>query len=222
MENISSLYGVGEQRAKLFAKKGIKTIEDLLYYFPRGHEDRTRFLEIADCSVGEFACVRAKVYSPVKETRIRKNFTVYSMVVFDDSGAMNVVWYNNRFVKNAFSTGDEVLFYGKVGAVGRKKEMQNPVYEKAGKERFIGKIVPIYPLSGTLTQKIIQSAMEQALSKCGTLEEYIPAEIRKEYNIAEINFAMKNIHFPNDFESYEIARRRFIFEELLILWLFTV
>ena len=219
MESINSLNGVGEQRAKLFAKKGIRTVEDLLYYFPRGYEDRTKFSEIADCPVGDFVCIKAKVYSPVKEVRIRKNFTVYSMVVFDDSGAMTVVWYNNRFVKNAFLTGDEVLFYGKVAASGRKKELQNPVYEKAGKERFIGKIVPIYPLSGNLTQKLIQSAMEQALKVSGELEEYIPSEVRKKYNIAEINFAMQNIHFPKDFESYEIARRRFIFEELLILQL---
>ncbi len=219
MESIYSLQGVGEQRAASLAKRGIKTVEDLLYYFPRGHEDRTKFSEIADCPVGEFACISAKVYSPVKETRIRKNFTVYTMVVFDDSGAINIVWYNNRFVKNAFRSGDEVLFYGKVTATGRKKEMQNPVYEKAGKERFIGKIVPIYPLSGNLTQKVVQSLVEQALSVCGRLEEYIPSEIRQKYNIAEVNFAMKNIHFPKDFESYEIARRRFIFEELLILQL---
>lgn len=219
MESIYSLQGVGGQRAASLAKRGIKTVEDLLYYFPRGHEDRTKFLEIADCPVGEFACISAKVYSPVKETRIRKNFTVYTMVVFDDSGAINVVWYNNRFVKNAFRSGEEVLFYGKVTASGRKKEMQNPVYEKAGKERFIGRIVPIYPLSGNLTQKVVQSLVEQALSVCGRLEEYIPSDLRQKYNIAEVNFAMKNIHFPKDFESYEIARRRFIFEELLILQL---
>lgn len=219
MESINSLQGVGTQRAGLLAKKGIKTVEDLLYYFPRGHEDRTKFSEIADCPVGEFACISAKVYSPVKETRIRKNFTVYTMVVFDDSGAINVVWYNNRFVKNAFRSGENVLFYGKVSASGRKKELQNPVYEKEGKERFIGRIVPVYPLFGNMTQKVIATLIEQALTVCGRLEEYIPSEIRQRYNIAEVNFAMQNIHFPKDFESYEIARRRFIFEELLTLQL---
>ena len=99
MIGIESLYGVGPERARSFAKKGIKTAEDLLYYLPRGHEDRTKFFEIADCPVGEFVCIKAKVYSPVRETRIKKNFNIYSMVVFDDSSALNVVWYNNRFVK---------------------------------------------------------------------------------------------------------------------------
>ncbi len=219
MKDINSLNGIGEKRAKLFLKKGIKTAEDLLYYFPRGHEDRTKFSEISDCPVGDFACVKAKVFSPVKEARIRKGFTVYSMVVFDDSGAMNVVWYNNRFVKNAFRTGDEILFYGKVVVSRGKKEMQNPVYEKKENQHFIGKIVPVYPLTEGLTQKVVASAMEQAMESVGMLCETIPSAIRQKYGLSEINFAMKNIHFPDDAKSYEISRRRFVFEELLTLQL---
>lgn len=203
----------------MFARKGIKTAEDLLYYLPRGHEDRTEFFEIADCPVGRFVCIKAKVYSPVKETRIKKGFSLYTMVIFDDSGAMNVLWYNNRFVKNAFKSGDEVLFYGRIAISRGKRELQNPIYEKTGNQRYIGRIVPIYPLSGNLTQKIVASAVEQAMEACGTLSECIPHQVREKYKIAEINFAMKNIHFPSDFESYEISRRRFVFEELLVLQL---
>lgn len=219
MKDINSLNGIGEKRARLFLKKGIKTAEDLLYYFPRGHEDRTKFSEISDCPVGGFACVKAKVFSPVKEARIRKGFSVYSMIVFDDSGAMNIVWYNNRFVKNAFRTGDEILFYGKVVISRGKKEMQNPVYERQENQHFIGKIVPIYPLTEGLTQKVVASAMEQAIESIGNLRETIPSALRQKYGLSEINFAMKNIHFPENAKSYEIARRRFVFEELLTLQL---
>ena len=219
MTDINSLRGIGPERAKAFDKKGIKTAEDLLYYLPRGHEDRTEFFEIADCPVGRFVCIKAKIYSPVKETRIKKGFTLYTAVIFDDSGAMNVLWYNNRFVKNAFKSGDEVLFYGRIAISRGKRELQNPIYEKVENQRYIGRIVPIYPLSGNLTQKVVASAVEEAMKACGTLPECIPHLIREEYNLAEINFAMKNIHFPADFESYEIARRRFVFEELLALQL---
>ncbi len=219
MIGIESLYGVGPERARSFAKKGIKTAEDLLYYLPRGHEDRTKFFEIADCPVGEFVCIKAKVYSPVRETRIKKNFNIYSMVVFDDSSALNVVWYNNRFVKNAFRSGEEVLFYGKVAISRGKKELLNPVYEKAENQRFIGKIVPVYPLFGNITQKVIASLVEEAMKACGSFYEYIPKAILKKYDICDINFAMKNIHFPEDFESYSVARKRFVFEELLFLQL---
>lgn len=219
MIGIEKLYGVGPERARSFAKKGIKTAEDLLYYLPRGHEDRTKFFDIEDCPVGEFVCIKAKVYSPVRETRIKKNFNIYSMVVFDDSGAMNVVWYNNRFVKNAFRSGEEVLFYGKVGISRGKKELLNPIYEKAENQRFIGKIVPVYPLFGNITQKVIAGLVEEAMKTCGEFSEYIPKAICEKYDICDINFAMKNIHFPADFESYSIARKRFVFEELLFLQL---
>lgn len=217
MESIKILNGVGPQRAKILEKKGIKTVEELLYYFPRGYEDRTNFCDIRDAKDGEYVCLSATVYSPVRETRIRKNFTIYQMTVFDDSGQIRVLWYNNRFVKGVFKTGDNVLFYGKVTIRGHQKELENPVYEKPEKKHFIGKIVPIYPLSENLTQKILATIMEEAIKRAGNLEEYIPSSIRKKYGICEINFAMKNIHFPESFYDYQSARKRFVFEELLLL-----
>ena len=217
MESIKTLNGVGPQRAKILEKKGIKTVEELLYYFPRGYEDRTNFCDIRDAKDGEYVCISATVYSPVRETRIRKNFTIYQMTVFDDSGQIRVLWYNNRFVKGVFKTGDNVLFYGKVAVKGHQKELENPVYEMPEKQHFIGKIVPIYPLSANLTQKTLATLMEEAIKKAGNLEEYIPTAIRQKYGICEINFAMQNIHFPENFLNYQSARKRFVFEELLLL-----
>lgn len=218
-KDIRYLKGVGEKRAELFNKKGIKTVEDLLYYFPRSHEDRTENKEIADCIEGETVCVSITVFSPVKENRVRRNMLISTMVVCDSSGALNVVWYNNRFVKGAFLTGDEYTLYGKITKNRGKIEMINPVFEKKGKERFTGKIVPLYPLTGGLTQKILQSSMELAIKEAGRLEEYLPDEMREKYHIAELNYSMQNIHFPDNFESYNIARERFVFEELLVLQL---
>ena len=218
-KDIRYLKGVGEKRAELFAKKGINTVEDLLYYFPRSHEDRSEMKEIADCKEGETVCVSVTVFSPVKDVRVRRNLLISTMIVSDTTGALNVVWYNNKYVKGQFFTGDEYILYGKITRNRGKMEMINPVYEKKGKERFTGKIVPLYPLTEGLTQKIVQSSMELAIKEAGRLEEYIPTEIREQYNIAELNYAMKNIHFPEDFESYNIARERFVFEELLILQL---
>ena len=85
MDSIKKQSGVGEKRAEIFEKKGVKTVTDLLYYFPRSHEDRTHFTEIADLVQDEPSCVTATVYSPVKEVRIRKNFTINSMPVDDYS-----------------------------------------------------------------------------------------------------------------------------------------
>lgn len=218
-KDIRCLKGVGEKRAELFAKKGIKTVEDLIYYFPRSHEDRTSKKLIGDCVEGETVCVGITVFSPVKEVRVRKSMLISTMIACDDTGTINVVWYNNRFVKNQFHTGDKYTLYGKISKNRGKLELVNPICEKDGNERFTGKIVPLYPLTSGLSQKIVQSTMEVALDEVGRMEEYIPSDIRKKYHIAELNFAMKNVHFPETPENYSIARERFVFEELLVLQL---
>lgn len=217
---IRYLKGVGEKRASEFAKKGIRTVGDLLYFFPRSHEDRSKVKPIARCIESETVCIRAKVYNLPTDRYVRRNMLISSMQVFDDSGMINLVWYNNKYVKNNFKEGEEYIFFGKISRNKQGRvQITAPVYEKAGNERYTGKIIPLYPLTHGLSQKIVQSTMELALKEAGRLEEYIPDAVRAKYKIAEINFAMQNIHFPTDFESYNIARERFVFEELLILQL---
>ncbi len=219
MKDIRYLKGVGEARAKLFAKKGIHTVRDLLYFFPRSYEDRTQLKKIADCKAGETVCVCGTVFSPVRAAHIRRNMAIYSMVICDDSGSLSVVWYNNRYVKDQFHTDEKYIFFGRITENRGKLEMVGPVYEKPEAQRFTGKIIPLYPLTGGLSQKVVQSVMELALESAGQMEEYLPAGLREKYQIAEINYAMKNIHFPDSFDSYNIARQRFVFEELFILQL---
>ena len=217
---IRYLKGVGEKRASKFAKKGIHTVGDLLYFFPRSHEDRSKVKPIARCIEGETVCIRAKVYNLPTDRYVRRNMLISSMQVFDDSGMISLVWYNNKYVKNNFKEGEEYIFFGKISRNKQGRvQITAPVYERAGNERYTGKIIPLYPLTHGLSQKIVQSTMELALKEAGRLEEYIPDAVRAKYKIAEINFAMQNIHFPTDFESYNIARERFVFEELLILQL---
>lgn len=214
------LKGVGEKRAEEFAKKGIHTVEDLLYFFPRSHEDRSKIKNIDECVEGETVCIKAKVYNSPIDRYVRRNMLISSMQVFDDSGMINLVWYNNKYVKNNFREGEDYIFFGKVSRSKQGRlQMTAPVFEKLGSERFMGKIIPLYPLTRGLSQKVVQSTMELALKEAGKLEEYLPADIRKDFKIAEINFSMQNIHFPADLQSYNIARERFVFEELLILQL---
>lgn len=217
MSKLTEIKGIGEKKAELFAKIGIADTSDLLYYFPRGYEDRTKIVPLCEAPLNENACIRARVFSRVKETRIRKNLNIYSMIINDESDAMSVIWYNNRFVKGAFSEGDEYIFYGKITLNRGKREIINPVYEKAGKERLAGKIVPIYPLCEGLTQNILRNAVESVLAENMLIPDYIPSNIRSGCNLCELNFALKNIHFPETSESYEAARRRFVFEELFTL-----
>ena len=219
MQSISEIKGIGKVRAASFAKKGINTVCDLLYFFPRDHEDRSHTKDIVDCVPNEDVLIKGIVLSPVKENRIRKNMVLYTMAVGDDTGVISMTWYNNRFVKTAFKTGEEFVFFGKINPKSRKKEMINPLFERVGKEKFMGKIVPVYPLWGNMTQKIIQSAMAEAIKYKGTLKEYLPEEIICENMLCGINDAIENIHFPKTFDDFLRARERLVFEELLFLQL---
>ena len=219
-KSIQYLKGVGEKRAELFNKKGIKTVEDLLYFFPRTHEDRSVIKPISQCREGETVCISVTAYQDPQDRYVRRNMLITSLVVFDDSGMMNIVWYNNKYIKNNIKAGEKYIFFG---TVTRNKQgriqMTAPVFEKQGNERFTGKIVPVYPLTANLSQKVVQTTMGTALKEAGRLTEYLPEKVREKYMIAELNFSMQNIHFPTDFESYNIARTRFVFEELLVLQL---
>ncbi len=217
--SIQYIKGVGAVRAAAFAKLGIKTLEDLLYFFPRTYEDRSEMKTIDSCLINETVCVRVTVSSAVRETRIRRNMVIYTAYVSDDTGMIQAVWYNNKYIKNVFVPGAKFVLYGKIGSARGKLQIENPIYERAGEHKYTGKIVPIYPLTGGLVQKNIQSAMAETLVEVGEIEECLPQEILSEYKLRDINYCMKNIHFPESRDAYNSARRRFVFEELLALQL---
>ena len=217
--DIQFLKGVGSARAKAFARLGVKTVGDLLYFFPRSYEDRSVSKNIEDCVIGETVCLSITVSSAVRETRFRRNMALYSVLITDNTGTMEAVWFNNKYIKNQISPGMKLVMYGKVGNKRKKLCIENPVFEKQGEGRYTGKIVPLYPLTGGLVQKNVQSIMEIALENVDNLSEYIPPEILKEYNLPGIHYSMKNIHFPESLNHYRKARERFVFEELLVLQL---
>ena len=108
---IQYLKGVGEKRAALFNKKGIRTVGDLLYFFPRSYEDRSVIKPISRCLEGETVCICATVYQDVQDRYVRRNMLITSTLVFDDSGMMNVVWYNNNYIKNNLKAGENYVFF---------------------------------------------------------------------------------------------------------------
>lgn len=215
---ITSLAGIGNARAKLFEKVGIKTVSDLLFYYPRDYEDRSRIVSIFDAVEDETVCIHATVFSPVNEKRINRSLSIYSAELADESGSINASWFNNKYIKNSIIKGESYTFYGKIKRIGSKKTIENPIFEKDGKPKVnIGKIVPIYPLTAQLSLKTVQSAMLQAMKAVDEITEPLPFSMREKYNLMPLDEAIREIHFPKSFETYENARKRLVFEELLIL-----
>ncbi|WHH59886.1 ATP-dependent DNA helicase RecG [Petroclostridium sp. X23] len=220
-KDIKKVKGVGDARARLLNKLGIHTIEDMVYYFPRDYEDRTKIKKIAELQDGESVCIKATVFSRISENKIRKGLTIYKLVLRDDMGTVTATWYNQKYLANAFEVGSTYVFFGKVSKQFGKSELISPLYEKKdAKDKVTGKIVPLYPLTSTLSQKVMQAVIRNCLLMIeSNLKEYLPHELRSKYGLAEINYCIRNIHFPIGFEEYFLARKRLVFEELLFLQL---
>ena len=219
---ISALRGVGPKKAAAFEKLGVNTVGDLVTLFPRRYEDRTRFTPIALAMPGDTVCIRAMVAAPPRLNRIRRGMELVKLRAVDDTGAVEITYFNQTYRKDSLHQGETYIFFGKVGLVGQKKTLTNPVAERedrAGTPGSVtGRIMPIYPLSAGLTQRVMLDTVRTALDLCGDdLPNALPEEILNQYGLAQAGFAYENIHFPADLGALELARRRLIFEELFVL-----
>ncbi len=213
--------GVGEVRARLFAKLGLLTVSDAISYFPREYEDRTTLKKIAEVADGEECSVRASLVSDVTETRPRRNLRITKALVSDGTSFLSLTWFNQDYIKSSLQTGVEYVFFGKVKRTGMRFEMQNPIMEKVQQQgKSTGRIFPVYPLTKGLTQTHLRNVTGNALTMVqGKLPEILPIDLRQAYKLSEVNFSYEQIHFPKSFSHMEEARRRLVFEELLLLQL---
>lgn len=212
--------GVGPNNLPLLQKLGINTLGDLITFFPRNYEDRSKPKKINELVDGEEALIDVICASQMNETRFARNKVMLKMLVRDETGDCVLTWFNQTYLKNKFKVGERYQFYGKVSVKYGRIEMARPVFDKEGLNKNTGKIIPIYPLTYKLSQNKLRSIIENGLKLVlGQLEETIPEYILKAYNLEGINTALKQIHFPTSFENYSKARRRFVFEELLTVQL---
>ena len=220
-QEVKYVKGVGPNRAILLNKLGIYTLQDLIQYYPRAHEDRSKPTNIIDAIEQEEVLIEAVVTSQVQEipTR-RKNMTIYKLQVRDETAQLVIIWYNQGYLKQKFKIGQRYSFYGKITKKAGMYEMVSPVFDEEGKNKNTGKIVPIYPLTNKLTQNTIRQIIENGLTLLeNQIEETLPEYIIKQYQLLELNTAIRQIHFPCSFEEFQKARKRLVFEELLSMQL---
>ena len=218
-KDVKYIKGVGPNRVKLLNKLGIFTLKDLITYYPRTYEDRSKPKNIAECIDGEEVLIEAYASGKVTDVRLRGK-TMQKLVIRDETGVATAVWFNQSYLKNKFKQGEKYTFYGKISNIFGKITINSPVFDEEGKTSNTGKIIPIYPLTFSLSQNTIRRIMENAIKEVeGKLEETLPEYILKEYKLEGINEATKSIHFPQEFKDFNIARNRLAFEELLTMQL---
>jgi len=210
--------GIGPARAKALARLGLETAGDLLEYFPRDYEDRSKVYDLADAPAGEAVCVRAMVAAHLGTSYIRRGLTVTKCRIADSSATAEVVFFNQDYVRQALVTGESYLFYGRVETYGGRRQLTNPVFEREDRARFTGRIMPVYPLTAGVSNNLLAGLSLRCVEGCAHLvPEELPADIRLQYHLCTAEFARQNVHFPADEEALALARRRVIFEELFTL-----
>ena len=218
-KDVKYIKGVGPNRVQLLNKLGVFTLKDLITYYPRTYEDRSKPKNIAECIDGEEVLIEAYASGRVSDVRLRGK-TMQKLVIRDETGVATAVWFNQSYLKNKFEQGKKYTFYGKVNNTFGRITINSPVFDEEGKTSNTGKIIPIYPLTFKLSQNMIRKIMENAIKEVeGKLEETLPEYILKEYHLEGINEATKNIHFPKEFKDFNTARNRLAFEELLTMQL---
>ena len=220
-DDVKYVKGVGPNRAKLLNKLNIFNVKDLITYYPREYEDRSKAIKINEVSDGQECLIEGIVVSKINEIRTyKKNMTIYKLIVRDDTGTCELIWYNQPYLKTIFKLGQEYRFYGKVHQKIGIYEMNSPIFEEKGKSNKTGRIIPIYPLTYNLNQNTIRKIIENSLLAVkDKINESIPEYILKEYNLLKIKEAIEKIHFPNNFNEFDNARKRLVFEELLTMQL---
>ena len=217
--DIKTLKGIGDKKAHAFNKLGIFTVYDLISFYPRRYEDRSFTKNICDLNDGDTCCIKAVLADDPKLSRIRRGLEIIKFRAFDSTGLIDISYFNQSWLKNTLFKGQEYCFYGKVEKRNGRAFMTNPAFEKeeaAGNKT--GRIVPIYRLVSGLNQKSVIDAVQVAVDLfADSVPDIINPDIRERNELVQARFAYKNIHFPADLGSLELARRRLIFEELFLL-----
>ena len=217
-DSIDVVKNIGKTRAEQLNKLGIETVEDLIEYYPRDYEDRSRFVPINEIEIGSVNTIRGRVLTSPEARRVR-TITIVGVRIADGTGSIECVWFNQPYVKNQLIVGKEYTFTGKVIQKFGRIQMESPDYELVNADSLnTGRIVPVYTVPKKMSQKVIRGCIKDAMDTVdGSLDEYMPESIIREHNLCSREFAVRNIHFPENDKAFFKARRRLVFDELLFL-----
>lgn len=215
-DSVDVLKGIGPRKQELLSKLNINTLEDFLYFFPRHYQDRRYVVEIADLKEDMPALIRASVIKVATGGFRYRKKSFMKVICEDQSGTIEIVFFNAGFLTNIFKQGVSFDFYGKPRFEAGMVKMIHPDFSKTELSISQG-IIPIYSLTTGITQSDMQKYERQVGSLAGNLVEYLPKAVIARNRLCSISYAIKNIHFPIDEIKLKEARFRLVFEELLVL-----
>ena len=219
---VTVLSGVGKTRAEKLAKLHIHTIRDLLYFFPRAYEKRGDIRMAKSVKDAETVSLILTVSSEVSNAKIKKFMTLSKFRAFDESGSVEIVFYNSPYIKQVFHTGGEFRFYGRALVKKGRVQLINPKYEVVDENKPLMDFFPVYSLTEGITSKMLLKMVEDAfVSALNQVEDYIPENIRLAHSFPTLSYAIGKAHFPSSSEELSIALRRLAFDEMFLFALAT-
>lgn len=214
-ESLRTLKGVGEKTEKLFQKIGISDTESLLRYYPRNYDEYETPADIADLKEGTVKAVSAAVCSGVYVNPVRGKQVIF-VTVCDSSGRLPVTWFNASYLKNTLKKGSVFVFRGRVVRRQGKLQMEHPeIFTPAAYEEILHSLQPVYGLTAGLSNKTVVKLLHQLLKQQSLKSEYLPEEIKEKYQLSDINYALRTIHFPKNMDELLVSRKRLVFDEFL-------
>ena len=220
---VSVLPGIGQERARAFARMGVFTLRDLLWHLPRAYENRGDVRLLRDGATGgEKNAFTLTVATEPRTALIRRGMSVTRFRAFDESGSAEIVFFNQNYVRDIFHTGAVFRFYGALSLSRSGLQLTGPVFEPVLPDRPLPAYVPRYPLCEGLSSKIVEKAvLAAARALLPTLEDPLPESIRRKESLPALSYALMSVHAPTSEETMRAGLRRLIFDELFCLSLGT-
>ncbi|MDD6211909.1 MAG: ATP-dependent DNA helicase RecG, partial [Clostridiales bacterium] len=218
-DSVSILKGIGEKSRDTLASMGILTVGDLLHHYPLRYDSYDEIRDIDSLREGETVIVCGRILSEPKVWR-SKNMTLTSVVLGDETGELLLTWFRMPYLKNSLRRGEQKIVRGKISRKRNQLVMDQPTI--LGEEEYEEKktsLQPVYLVSGRISVKMMSKLIRQALDRLDLRRESLPESLRKDYGLSEWNFAIRQIHFPDDRENWMEARKRLVFEEFLVFLL---
>ncbi|NLD18788.1 MAG: ATP-dependent DNA helicase RecG [Clostridiales bacterium] len=214
-EPATSLKGVGPKKAEALKKLNIDTLEDLIFFFPRDYQDRRNRVNICDLKEETASVIKAKVQLIVKDRYKQGRKQILRLLISDDTGSLEVVFFNAKYLQNSFQKGNEYMFYGRPVLNFGKLQLIHPDFSKEG-SRGEG-ILPVYPLTKGVTQREMRSWQHLTKELWGEAEDFLSPGIVESNRLCSLEYALENIHFPEEKQKLLEAKYRLIFDEFLVL-----
>lgn len=234
---IENLAGIGSYYLRKLKRLEIKTANDLIYHFPFRYNDFSQIAKIENLSAGEKMSVQGIVWQ-IKNLRTKKGKFITKAKIADQSGFVDVIWFNQPYLTRVIKTGIPISLSGKIEIEGSRPKLISPSYEilknpalnfqmqnlvQKPQTLHTGRIIPIYPETEGLSSKWLRTKIAEVLPKyLKTQKEFLPPEITKRHNLETFQFALSKIHFPKNYKDIEKARKRLAFDELFIIQLAAV